>query len=458
MLKRKFYYQLQEWKKTKKAECLLVNGARQIGKTYIIEQFGKHNYESYIYLNFVKNPEQKNIFEGSLEPEEIFQRISLYVPDCTFIDGNTLLFIDEIQVSPKARTALKFLALDSRCDVIASGSLLGIHYNKTKADAEIEKELSELKLNMQNEVLSDVVDEDNQKPYEWIEKNNAFYMKNEAGEYTCKYYVGSNSDQLIVANMTKDFEQLKKDMITCALANCLSGDISDDLLNKYISGFDGTNFSELKEFMLVNSETNLTFRNNDNDITNYADIDKVIDAASRDNINFTAEFQNIINMHRVDVMVSVLGEPKYAWADSNDTSNTGNADSRAQWYTNLFNRMKKGYQIIENGLASSNDWIEYAFNSGLVTMEQVDKNFNWVAQDYKTCVAITEKTDNSAAVAIAEAQYNRAMNDIQAKDSLYDMQLKNIDTEHNSLLQEYESIQKVISKNIDRTMKFDQSG
>ena len=142
MLRRKFYYQLQEWKKTKKAECLLVNGARQIGKTYIIEQFGKNNYESYIYLNFVKNPEQKNIFEGSLESEEIFRRISLYVPDCTFIDGNTLLFIDEIQVSPKARTALKFLALDSRCDVIASGSLLGIHYNKTKDEAEAEKELS----------------------------------------------------------------------------------------------------------------------------------------------------------------------------------------------------------------------------------------------------------------------------------------------------------------------------
>ena len=157
MLKRKFYYQLLEWKKTKKNECLLVNGARQIGKTFIIEQFGKDNYESYIYLNFIKNPELKNIFEGSLESNEVFKRISLYVPDCKFIEGNTLIFIDEIQISPKARTALKFLALDSRYDVIASGSLLGIHYNKSKEDKEIEKELS-IPVGYEREVLMHSLD------------------------------------------------------------------------------------------------------------------------------------------------------------------------------------------------------------------------------------------------------------------------------------------------------------
>ncbi|MCR5124189.1 MAG: ATP-binding protein [Treponema sp.] len=157
MLKRKFYYDLLNWKKTKKKECLLVNGARQIGKTFIIEQFGKDNYESYIYLNFIKNPEQINIFEGSLEPDEIYRRISLYVADCRFVNGNTLIFIDEIQVSPKARTALKFLAIDSRYDVIASGSLLGIHYNKNKWDNELEKELS-IPVGYEREVLMHSLD------------------------------------------------------------------------------------------------------------------------------------------------------------------------------------------------------------------------------------------------------------------------------------------------------------
>ncbi len=157
MLKRKFYNTLLEWKKSKKNECLLVNGARQIGKTFIIEQFGKENYESYIYINFIKNPEQINIFEGTLEPDEIFRRISLYVSDCKFIEGNTLIFIDEIQLSPKARTALKFLAIDSRYDVIASGSLLGIHYNKSKEDNELEKEVS-IPVGYEREVLMHSLD------------------------------------------------------------------------------------------------------------------------------------------------------------------------------------------------------------------------------------------------------------------------------------------------------------
>ncbi|MBR1461261.1 hypothetical protein IJ596_06495, partial [bacterium] len=170
------------------------------------------------------------------------------------------------------------------------------------------------------------------------------------------------------------------------------------------------------------------------------------------------ELQNLFDMYRVEAMVSVYGEPKYSWIDKNDTGNTGNPDSKAQWLTNLFERMKRGYRILEDGLASSNDWIEYALKSGLVTIEQVDSSHKWVNIDYKTCAGITEQTDRSALVAKAEAEYNRAMNDIKQKDSIYDLQLKNIDTEHSSLMQEYDSIQKVINKNIERTMKFDQNG
>lgn len=130
MLKRKIYQSLLEWKNKKSHECLLVKGARQIGKTFIIEQFGKENYKSYIYINFFKNPEQKQIFEGALSPEDIYKRISLYADNVSFTDHDTLIFLDEIQDCPNARTALKFLAIDDRYDVIASGSLLGIHYKE----------------------------------------------------------------------------------------------------------------------------------------------------------------------------------------------------------------------------------------------------------------------------------------------------------------------------------------
>lgn len=130
MLKRKIYDALLEWKKKKDRECLLVQGARQIGKTFIIEEFGKKNYASYIYLNFYQNPEHKKIFEGSLEAAEIYKKISLYVSNVRFAERDTLLFFDEIQECPNARTALKFLALDNRYDVIASGSLPGLYYRE----------------------------------------------------------------------------------------------------------------------------------------------------------------------------------------------------------------------------------------------------------------------------------------------------------------------------------------
>lgn len=133
MLKRKFYDYLLNWKNTKDKECLLVKGARQIGKTYIVDQFGKENYKSYIYINFVENPKYKEIFEGSLSAEEIYKKLSVYIFGIKFIEKETLIFLDEIQDCPNARTALKFLALDNKYDVIASGSLLGINYKEVSS-------------------------------------------------------------------------------------------------------------------------------------------------------------------------------------------------------------------------------------------------------------------------------------------------------------------------------------
>ncbi len=127
MLKRKILKDLINWKNTKNKECLLIKGARQVGKTYIIEEFGKNYYDNYIYLNFYSNPSLKNIFEGSLEASEIYKKMSIYIPNLKLVP-NTLIFLDEIQECPNARTALKFLAIDNTYDVIASGSLLGIRY------------------------------------------------------------------------------------------------------------------------------------------------------------------------------------------------------------------------------------------------------------------------------------------------------------------------------------------
>lgn len=130
MLKRKFYDTLIEWKNNKNQSCLLVKGARQIGKTYIIDYFGKNNYTSYIYINFIESPQTKDIFIDELSAEEIYKRMTLIMPQIKFVENDTLIFLDEIQECPNARTALKFLAIDGRFDVVASGSLLGISYRE----------------------------------------------------------------------------------------------------------------------------------------------------------------------------------------------------------------------------------------------------------------------------------------------------------------------------------------
>lgn len=130
MLKRKFMNTLVEWKNTRGKKPLLVKGARQVGKTFIIRAFGKANYKNVVELNFFSNAEHREYFSGNLNADTIYSKLSLRYEGLVF-DKDTLLFLDEIQMCGQARTALKFLAEDDRCDVIASGSMLGISYKET---------------------------------------------------------------------------------------------------------------------------------------------------------------------------------------------------------------------------------------------------------------------------------------------------------------------------------------
>lgn len=128
MLKRKIYQQLQEWRDSHHEDCLLVKGARQVGKTFAITQFGQTEYESFIAINFIESPQLKSLFDGDLSSSNIKKQMTMLIPGIQFIAEKTLIFLDEIQECPNARTALKFLAQDNTIDVIASGSLLGLSY------------------------------------------------------------------------------------------------------------------------------------------------------------------------------------------------------------------------------------------------------------------------------------------------------------------------------------------
>jgi len=170
--------------------------------------------------------------------------------------------------------------------------------------------------------------------------------------------------------------------------------------------------------------------------------------ANNNQLTHTDEFNVILDIDTMEKVFNTYGEPVYAWIDK--TNPNQNGEQKAEWYTNLFNRMSQGYKSLSNGLASSAEWIKFALESGMLVMEQVDKSQNWTSFIYSNCSDITEQTDNTA-IAIAEAQYTRDMNKIEHKDKMYDMELKNIDTEHSALQTEYESIKTAMDKNIERS-------
>lgn len=128
MLRRKIYDELISWKNNHGKKALVILGARQVGKTFIVEKFAKDNYETVYELDFLHHPEYNKIFSEALDSETIMAKISSFLGKIE-LDKKTLLFLDEVQRCPNAITALKYLAQDGRFDVIASGSLLGIAYN-----------------------------------------------------------------------------------------------------------------------------------------------------------------------------------------------------------------------------------------------------------------------------------------------------------------------------------------
>ena len=134
-LRRKIDGTLEAWKANGKRKPLLLKGARQIGKTESVRHFAAKHYESVVEVNFVERPEFRQIVEGGFSAGEIVRRISMLEPSRRFLAGKTLLFFDEIQEFPEIATSLKFFAQDGRFDVIASGSLLGVHYRRIASHA-----------------------------------------------------------------------------------------------------------------------------------------------------------------------------------------------------------------------------------------------------------------------------------------------------------------------------------
>lgn len=129
-MKREIVKDLIKWKKSKNRKPLIIHGARQVGKTYIIKQFGKENYENIIYVNFETNHELSTQISDSIDAKYVINKLELFYGE-KIIPGKTLIFFDEIQANERALTSLKYFYEDApKYHIIAAGSLLGIAINR----------------------------------------------------------------------------------------------------------------------------------------------------------------------------------------------------------------------------------------------------------------------------------------------------------------------------------------
>ena len=151
-------------------------------------------------------------------------------------------------------------------------------------------------------------------------------------------------------------------------------------------------------------------------------------------------------------------------------------DARTEWYVNLWHRMNgasdfksqegtdgRYYKKLDDNLLNSQEWLQFALEHGVVTLEQVQfvedaeddtglEYSKWKSTSFGACADIIQ-VDDEVAIARAEANYTKKLNEIQAKDKKYDTDIKKLDTEHTALQTEYDSIKEVISKNVDRSFK-----
>lgn len=131
MLKRKIDSYIREYYEINRT-ALLITGARQIGKTFSIREFGK-TFKSFIEINFVENPEAVEVFKGAKNSSEILLRLSA-LTSVPLIKGETLVFFDEVQKCPEIVTSIKFLVDEGSYRYILSGSLLGVELKDLRSE------------------------------------------------------------------------------------------------------------------------------------------------------------------------------------------------------------------------------------------------------------------------------------------------------------------------------------
>lgn len=132
MLNRKIESVLDDFYHDGNRKALLLTGARQVGKTFSVRKFGKSRYQSFVEINFIRNPEAQKIFFDAADERDILLRLSAFTEN-RLIPGKTLIFFDEIQACPEVVTYIKFLVEERSYRYILSGSLLGVELKNLRS-------------------------------------------------------------------------------------------------------------------------------------------------------------------------------------------------------------------------------------------------------------------------------------------------------------------------------------
>lgn len=126
---RKIFADLLDWKKNLNKKPLIIQGARQVGKTWIMQEFAQKEYKNYLYVNFERDKDVANIFENNLDPKFIIENLEIKY-DKKIIEQDTLIIFDEIQECPNALTSLKYFCEETKYNIVCAGSFLGIALHK----------------------------------------------------------------------------------------------------------------------------------------------------------------------------------------------------------------------------------------------------------------------------------------------------------------------------------------
>ncbi len=268
ILKRKIINKLDDWKKETANKALLIKGARQVGKTTVVRQFAKANYKNFVEINFEQMPTAKQAFEGNLDARTILINLSAmgFGP---LEPGKTLIFFDEIQSCPNARTAIKFLVEDGQYDYIESGSLLGINYKDVSSyPVGFEHELDMFPLDFEEFLWACNISEDVigmlKDCYESLRPIPAFLHRQIMERYRQYLIVGGMPEVVATYLNNEDFSKTvtnQKDILT-GYRNDISKHAGNDkiLVKSVFDAIPGQLSKQDKRFILASIEKNASRR------------------------------------------------------------------------------------------------------------------------------------------------------------------------------------------------------